>query len=69
MTETHSTIVINDRVNGITPSGRIVRTGTYKGFQDRANTLTPKAREYEAVVRWDGDEFDSLVSFARLGLA
>jgi hypothetical protein len=69
MTETHATLTANDRVNGVTPSGRIVRTGRYLRFQDRANTLTPESREYEAVVRWDGDDFESPVSFDRLALA
>jgi len=66
--ETHTTLAANDRVNGVTPAGRVVRTGTYLRFQDGANTITPESREYEAVVRWDGDDFDSPVSFDRLAL-
>lgn len=69
MAETHITLTAGDRVHGVTPSGKVVRTGSYLRFQDRTNTLTPESREYEAVVRWDGDDFDSPVSFARLAFA
>jgi hypothetical protein len=68
MATTHTTLASRDRVNGVTPAGRVIRTGTYLRFQDRASTTAPEAREYEAVVRWDGDSFESLVSFDRLEL-
>ncbi|MEV4939620.1 hypothetical protein [Streptomyces zaomyceticus] len=66
MQTSHLTLTAGDTVAGVTPTGRVIRTGTYRGFQDRANTLTLHAREYEAVVQWDGDTWDSLVSFDRL---
>jgi len=63
---THLTLTPADRVSGITPTGKIIRSGIYKSFQNRANTITANAREYEAIVRWDGDDYDSPVSFGRL---
>jgi hypothetical protein len=66
MTATHTTLTIGDKIHGVTPTGTIIRTGTYKGFQDRASQTTTTGREYEALVRWDGDNYDSPVSFDRL---
>lgn len=66
MNTTHLTLTPGDTVHGTTPTGHIIRTGTYQAFQNRANTITTNAREYEAIVRWDGDDYDSPVSFDRL---
>lgn len=53
-------------VHGITPTGRIIRTGEYYGRQLRTSQTTADGGEYEALVTWDGDTEPSPVSFDRL---
>jgi hypothetical protein len=57
------------RVNGVTPTGRIIRTGEYYDRQLRTCQTTKNGGEYEALVIWDGDTQPSLVSFERLQTA
>ncbi|AVH59949.1 MULTISPECIES: hypothetical protein [Streptomyces] len=57
------------RVNGVTPTGRIIRTGEFYDRQLRTSQTTENGGEYEALVIWDGDTEPSLVSFERLTAA
>ncbi|MGW9299639.1 hypothetical protein ACWHA3_02275 [Streptomyces cyaneofuscatus] len=64
-TATHLTLIAGETVT-TTNAQNITRTGRYAGFQQRANTPVTGATEYEAIVRWDGDDYDSIAPLNRL---
>ena len=65
MTATPLDLILGETVTATTAIGT-TRTGRYLGYQPKANTAVTGTREYEAIVAWDGDDFDSIVPLNRL---
>lgn len=68
MATTHLDLILGETVTATTAIGT-TRTGRYLGYQSKANTAVTGSSEYEAIVAWDGDDFDSIVPLNRLAPA
>lgn len=63
--ELPTTLIAGENVTATTASN-VTRIGRYVGFQPKANTAITGATEYEGLVRWGGDNFDSITPLHRL---